>query len=314
ENLPAVIKATHTTAVPGSPNDNYGYWMEGQGTEKTYLMNTNWIDTNYPDVYQLNIADGRFFSDKFASDSSACIINESAVKQFGLENPLEVRFMQPLDSEEKWKHLKVVGVVKDFHYESLHDRIYPHIFIFKPKETIWGSITLKLNSSNTKITIEKVEKLWRSLTKNDPLVYFFLDQDFERLYKEDKRTSILIAIFSFLAIIIASLGLFGLTSFTAEQRTKEIGIRKVNGAKISHIIWLLSKEIVILVGISVLIAWPISYFIMKGWLQDFHFRINLSPIEFLLSLLVGLGITWLTIIYKAVKAATANPTDALRYE
>ncbi len=314
EKLPAVLKATHSTAVPGRPNNNNGYWIEGQGSKKTYLMNTNWIDTNYPDVYKLKIANGRFFSDKFTSDSMACVINESAVKQFGLENPMEVRFMRPLGTEEKWEYLKVVGVVKDFHYESLHDRIYPHIFIFKPEETKWGSITLKLNTSDIENTIDRVDKLWRSLTKNDPLIYFFLDQDFERLYKEDRRTSILIAIFSFLAIIIASLGLFGLTSFTVEQRTKEIGIRKVNGAKISHIIWLLSKEIVILVGISVLIAWPITFYIMKGWLQDFYFRINLSPIEFLLSLLVGLGITWLTIIYKAVKAATANPTDSLRYE
>jgi len=288
--------------------------MEGQGSEKTYLMNTNWIDTNYPDVYQHKIVDGRFFSDKFASDSLACVINESAVKQFGLDNPLEVRFMRPLDTEEKWEYLKVVGVVKDFHYESLHDRIYPHVFIFKGKETIWGSITLKLHTSDIDNTVDEVEKLWRNFTKNDPLVYFFLDQDFERLYKEDRRTATLVAIFSLLAIIIASLGLFGLTSFTAEQRTKEIGIRKVNGARISHIIWLLSKEIVILVGISVLIAWPISYYIMKGWLQDFYFRIDLSSIEFLLSLLVGLGITWLTIIYKAVKAATANPAEALRYE
>lgn len=146
------------------------------------------------------------------------------------------------------------------------------------------------------------------------MVYFFMDKDFDRLYAEDKRTGTLALLFSVLAILIASLGLFGLTSFTAEQRTKEIGIRKVNGAKVIHILRLLTKEVAVLVCVATLIAWPATYFAMKSWLQNFYFRINLSPFEFIISLLITLAIALLTISYRALKAANINPADALRHE
>ncbi|NQU80669.1 MAG: FtsX-like permease family protein [Bacteroidetes bacterium] len=146
------------------------------------------------------------------------------------------------------------------------------------------------------------------------MVYFFMDKDFDRLYAEEKRTGILALLFSVLAILIASLGLFGLTSFTAEQRTKEIGIRKANGAKEIHILRLLTKEVAVLVCIATLIAWPVTWFAMKTWLQNFHFRINLSPFEFIISLLITLAIALLTISYRALKAVNTNPADALRHE
>ena len=314
KKLSGVEQISHSTAVPGHPNNHNGYWMEGQSSEKSYLMQTNWSDYNYPETYQLTMADGRFFSKNFASDSGACVINESAVRQFGLEDPFKVRFMQPGDEPQQWTYLQVIGVVKDFHYQSLHDRIYPHIFILYPNRWNWGFISLRLNPGNIQNTIVQTEKLWKQFSDNDPMVYFFMDKDFDRLYAEDKRTGTLALLFSVLAILIASLGLFGLTSFTAEQRTKEIGIRKANGAKEIHILWLLTKEVAVLVCIATLIAWPIIYFAMKSWLQNFHFRINLSFFEFIISLLITLAIALLTISYRALKAANTNPADALRHE
>jgi putative ABC transport system permease protein len=313
--LTGVKHVSHSTAVPGHPNNNNGYWIEGQSAEKSYLMQTNWIDYFHPETYELKIADGRFFSEDYASDSAACVINESAVRQFGFEDPFQVRFMQPADNQAtQWNYLQVIGVVKDFHYQSLHDRIYPHIFILKPESWRWGYITIRLIPENIHQTVKQIEKLWLEFTDNDPMVSFFLDEDFEELYKEDKRTGSLALIFSILAILIASLGLFGLTSFTAEQRTKEIGIRKVNGASVRSVIFLLLKEIAILVGISTLIAWTLVFIFMRGWLENFYFRIKLSPFEFLLSLLIALAITWITISYRSFKAARTNPAQALRYE
>jgi len=314
KKLSGVEQVSHSTAVPGHPNNHNGYWMEGQSSDKSYLMQTNWSDYDFLETYQLTMADGRFFSKNFASDSGACIINESAVRQFGLEDPFKVRFMQPGDEPQQWTYLKVIGVVKDYHYQSLHDRIYPHIFILYPNRWNWGFISLRLNPGNIQNTIVQTEKLWQQFSDNDPMVYFFMDNDFDRLYAEDKRTGTLALLFSVLAILIASLGLFGLTSFTAEQRTKEIGIRKVNGAKEMHILWLLTKEVALLVCIATLIAWPITWYAMKSWLQNFHFRINLTPFEFFVSLLLTLVIALLTISYRALKAANTNPADALRYE
>ena len=314
KKLSGVEQVSHSTAVPGHPNNHNAYWMEGQSSDKSYLMQTNWSDYDFLETYQLTMADGRFFSKNFASDSGACIINESAVRQFGLEDPFKVRFMQPGDEPQQWTYLKVIGVVKDYHYQSLHDRIYPHIFILYPNRWNWGFISLRLNPGNTQNTIVQTEKLWQQFSDNDPMVYFFMDNDFDRLYAEDKRTGTLALLFSVLAILIASLGLFGLTSFTAEQRTKEIGIRKVNGAKEMHILWLLTKEVAVLVCIATFIAWPITWFAMKSWLQNFHFRINLTPFEFFVSLLLTLVIALLTISYRALKAASTNPADALRHE
>lgn len=314
KKLSGVEQVSHSTAVPGHPNNHNGYWMEGQSSEKSYLMQTNWSDYDYPETYQLTMADGRFFSKNFASDSGACIINESAVRQFGLEDPLKVRFMQPGDEPQQWIYLQVIGVVKDFHYQSLHDRIFPHIFILYPNRWNWGYISLRLNPGNIQNTIIQAEKLWQQFSDNDPMVYFFMDEDFERLYAEEKRTGILAFLFSVLAILIACLGLFGLTSFTAEQRTKEIGIRKANGAKGIHILWLLGREVAVLVCAATLIAWPVTYFVMKAWLQNFYFRINLSPFEFIISLLITLAIALLTISYRALRAANINPADALRHE
>ncbi len=163
-------------------------------------------------------------------------------------------------------------------------------------------------------TIKHIEDTWDKFTSNDPIQYFFLDEEFNNIYQEEKRTSKLSLGFAVLAIFIACLGLYGLTSFAAEKKTREIGIRKVMGASVSKIIVLFLREITGLIVISTLIAWPVAYFIMKNWLQNFYYRIDLSFIEFLLSFLIALTISFITVSYTVYSAAIRNPVKALQYE
>ncbi|UCG27492.1 MAG: FtsX-like permease family protein, partial [Bacteroidales bacterium] len=312
--LPGVMNVTHSTATPGHTNNYNAYWIEGEPTENSYLMQTFRVDDRFADTYGIEVIEGRFFSEDFASDSMACLVNESAVNQFGLEAPYEFRFIVPADEEGNVNYMNVLGIVKNFHFHSLHDRILPAILIIKQEDVSWGYISIRLFPENIKQTVARIEQVWREFSDNDPMLSFFMDEDFSSKYQEDRRTGILAMIFSFLAILIASLGLYGLASFTAEQRTKEIGIRKVNGASPTTILRLQSKEIIFLVMISTLIAWPVGYFVMKAWLQNFYFRIPWSPLPYLFSLVIVLVIAWLSISYQAIKAARTNPAEALRYQ
>ncbi len=310
--FPGVSRVSHSTAVPNHPNNNNGYRIEGEN-EKSYLMQTAWVDYDHLDTYGFSMAEGRFFSKDFASDSAACIINETAVRQFGLENPLQRRIIRPgLDGE--LSYFNVIGIVKDFHFHSLHARIEPHVFFLTSSEQTWGYISIKITGNGINNTIRNIEDIWKQFTNNDPMVYFFMDEDFNSLYKEDRRTGILSVVFSILAILIASLGLYGLTSFTVEKRTKEIGIRKANGANSFNITLMLYKNIGVLLLIATTIAWIGGYFFATQWLQNFYYRINLTPFEFIGSLGIVTLIAWLTISYKSYMAASINPAKALKYE
>jgi putative ABC transport system permease protein len=314
KKLPGVKNISHSTATPVHTNNYNGYWIEGEPTENSYLMQTFQVDENFVETYGIKVIEGRFFSEDFATDSMTCLINESAVNQFGFESPYDFRIMRPTSQEGDVEYLNILGVVKNFHFHSLHDRILPAILLLKPENVRWGYISISLSPENINQTISQIEKIWREFSDNDPLLSFFMDEEFDSKYQEDRRTGILAVIFSFLSILIAGLGLYGLSSFTSEQRTTEIGIRKVNGASTSTILGLLSKEIIILVGISTIITWPVSYIVMKTWLQNFYFRVPWSPMPYLLSLCVVLAVTWLSISYQAIKASRINPAEALRYQ
>ena len=315
EKYPGVINSTNSTAVPGYPNNNNGFMIEGRGSENTVLMQVNWTDYDYSDTYKLEMVKGRFISEDYATDTAAAVINESAVKKFELDNPLDIRFMQPTNTAEKWIYLKVVGVVKDFHYQTLHDEISPHIFVHKPESWDWsGYITVRISPENMDETIKHIEDTWDKFTANDPIQYFFLDEEFNNIYHEEKRTGKLSMGFAILSVFIACLGLLGLTSFAAEQKTREIGIRKVMGSSVSKIIILFIREIVVLIIISTLLALPLAFFIMKGWLQNFYYRINLSILEFILAFLIAVIISFLTVFYTVYMAAIKNPATSLQYE
>jgi len=313
KRIPGVLKISASTAVPGHVNNNNGYLMEGKASE-TYLIQTTWVDYDYIDTYGIKLNSGRNFDQTHTTDEDACIINERAVKQFSIASPFTTRFINPSEDPSKPTYLPIIGVVNDFHSESLRSDISPNIFKFKKKDNNWGYISIRLSKGTSIKTINEIEKVWKEYTANDPLQYFFMDKDFEKLYKEEKQSAKLAVLFTFLAIFIASLGLFGLTSFTIEQRTKEMGVRKAMGAKVSTLFFLISKEIIMLVCISTLIAWPIIYFVSKNWLQNYHYRIGLPLFDFLLGFIIAIAIALITISYRTLKAAMVNPSESLRYE
>jgi putative ABC transport system permease protein len=314
ENIPGVIACSHSTAVPGHMNNVNGYLIAGRPAENSVILTTAWTDYDHLKTYGIELAEGRFMSEEFSSDSNACVINETAVKNFQLEDPLNTRFFLPSPAGEKMTSLNVVGVVKDFHFTSLHEIIQPYIFLIAGIQQNWGYFSIKMRPENVTQTTSQVEKIWKDFTNDYPIQYFFMDEDFNRQYQEDRRTGSLSLVFGILAIFIASLGLYGLTSFTVEQRTKEIGIRKIQGANISRIVYLMLRESTIMVLIATVIAWALAYLYLTKWLENYQYRITLSPLDFIISLVIVLLISWLTISFWTFKAARTNPAEALRYE
>jgi putative ABC transport system permease protein len=310
-----VISSTNSTAIPGHPNNFNGFLMEGKTHDQTYMMQENWTDYDYLTTYGIPVKDGRYFSRDFSSDTLAMVINETAVREFGLAEPLNARFIQPALVGDQRRIYQVIGVVKDFHYQSLRDKIYPHVFVLKPEKWDWtGYITIRIAPENARQTLLTIEKIWNEFTRNEPMEYFFLDDDFRQFYIEEMRTSRIAVTFSLLAILIACLGLFGLTSFATEMRAREIGIRKVLGSSIQRIIILFAREIMLLILLSTIPAWIITYLLMKRWLTNFHFHISMQPWEFLIAFLIALAIAMITVGYRTYRAAITNPSDVLKSE
>ena len=312
KEIPGVINISSSTAVPGRNNNNNGYGIEGRKDE-SFLMTTNWVDFDYINTYGMSLVEGRDFDRNFATDSSTCIINESAAKNFGITDISKTRFVQPGDGG-RMRFIQVIGIVKNFNFESLRNPVQPYVFLFKGNENFWGYVTVRLSAQNYQQTIAMIEERWKEFTSNDPLQYYFIDQDFEQMYLQEKQNAQLAVIFSIIAIFIAALGLFGLTSFTVEQKTKEIGVRKAMGSSIAGIYFVVSREIFILITVSALIAWPLIYFIANKWLENFYFRINPGVMSFLAGLMIAILVAIITISYRIMKAARVNPAQSLKYE
>jgi len=204
--------------------------------------------------------------------------------------------------------------VKNFNFKSLHNQISPYIFILRNDDSPVGYLSVKLSAQNYSKTISAIEARWKEFTGNKPLEYYFVDKDFEQMYVAEKQNARMAVIFSILAVFIASLGLFGLTSFAVEQRTKEIGVRKAMGSTITGIYGVISKEAIILISISALIAFPIIYFVAGNWLESFYYRLSISAFSFIAGLMIALGIAIMTISYRILRAARLNPAQSLKYE
>ncbi len=308
--LSGVVSVSASTAVPGRVNNNNGHAIQGR-PEETFLMQTCWVDYDFLQTYKIEMAEGRFFSPDMLTDQQACILNQRAVKNFSLTNPLQTRI---LDGDTEESVLPVIGVTRDFHFESLRNDIRPSIMKFKQEDMNWGYISIRLSPGSPQTLLEQINQIWASYTEQEPMLYFFMDKELTRMYSEEKQNAILSVIFTLLAIIIASLGLYGLTTFTIAQKTKEIGVRKTFGASTLNIWYRISREIIILIAISTIIAWPVIYWVADEWLQNYQYRIALNPLDFLKGLLLAAGIALLTISYRAIKAASINPSLSLRYE
>jgi putative ABC transport system permease protein len=312
KGIPGVVNIASSTSVPARNNNNNAYMMEGRKDE-TFLMQTAWVDYNYLSTYGMTLAGGRFFNESYTTDKDACVVNESAVKNFGINDFTKTRFIQPRDSG-KLNYLPVIGVVKNFNFESLRNPIQPYIMRLQDDNSLWGYLSVRLSGRNISSTITAIQNKWKEFVPNNPLQYYFVDADFEQMYVQEKQNAQMAVIFSILAIFIASLGLFGLTSFTVEQRTKEIGVRKAMGASIASIYIVISREVIILVSVSALIAWPLIYYLAGKWLENFYYRITLGAFSFVAGFTIALGIAVITISYRIMKAARVNPAQSLKYE
>ncbi len=310
---PRVVRAARAHATPGGTFGYQSFLPEGWDDNKTAHMTPLFTDHDLVETLRLEVVDGRDFSRSLSTDSSAFLINEAAVRMLGWETPVGKRLTMPgATGQEDTRTGEVIGVVADFHYASLHDEIAPMALLIYPRPL--PALAVRLQPDDLPRTLAFLEATWRRFQPGKPFQYTFLDDDFDALYRADERLAQIFTAFALFAVLIACLGLFGLASFTAAQRRKEIGVRKVMGATVSQIVLLLSKDFTKLVLAAFVLAAPPAYFAMRRWLDAFAYRVDLSWLIFLLAGLLALLVALLTVSYQSVKAALADPVESLRYE
>ena len=308
--IPGIVHASATSHVPGHGARHNGYVPEGFAIEESLMMGRVSVDSDFITTFGIELIAGRNFSPKFPTDKkSSILINELAIKEIGWENPLGKRIRE---LDDRMVPKTVIGVVRDFHTDSLHNPLVPVLIDQNPDD--FSYIALRLDPGNISETMALLEKKWKELDSTGTFDYAFLEDSIIGQYRAEERLSEIFTYFSILAIFIACLGLFGLASFTAEQKTKEIGIRKVLGAPVSGLALLLSKEFTKWIIAANIFAWPIAYFVMNKWLQNFAFRVSIGIGTFLLAASLALLIALTTVSYQSLKAALANPIESLRYE
>jgi putative ABC transport system permease protein len=310
---PAITQVSVSSAVPGGLIGDNAYLPEGAASNETHAINNIWADWFFDDTYELEMVEGRWFDMNNPSDSFALIISESAAKALSFEDPLNQRLYTQFGEERDTERPHpIIGVVKDFHFQSLHQEIRPLIIQFNGEN--FYQMSVRISSNNTAQTLEYIEKTWNSFREQQPIHMTFLEEDLAEQYSNENKTAIIFNIFSVLAIFIAALGLLGLASFSAAQRTKEVGIRKAMGASISSVLVVLSREFIWLILAATLAAWPLGYFFMKDWLQNYPSRISLEPRIFVLSTVLAFLIAAITVLLRVYQAASMNPVKSLRYE
>jgi len=321
--LAGVTDATLTGDLPTVGGDQYrqpGWFQDASlDARKAVFMTTLRVDDHYVPTLGMQIVKGRNLDlAQFPTDSTAIILNEAAVAMLGVKDPLNLILYNRADElkSDQLGHFKplafhVVGVVKDFNYNSMHDKIHPLVMEVHP---YWGSMAVRFHTNDVFNLVRQVERKFHAAKQGLPFSYSFMDNDFDKLYHAEQQTGQIFIAFAVFAILIACLGLFGLVTYAAEQRTKEIGIRKVLGARVSGIVSLLSKDFALLVGIAALIAFPAAWWAMYKWLGTFAYRTEISWWIFLVAGAVTLAIALLTVSIQTIRAALANPVKSLRSE
>ena len=299
-----VISTAASVYFPGIGNTAEGYRPEGQ--DKSVLINRIAIDHNYPSTMELKIKQGRAFSREFPTDSSAFLVNESFARRFGWDSPVGKYI------NRDGKH-KIIGVVEDFHYSSMHSPISPLIMNLVPYYG-FNYIIVKFKTENFSGLIHQIKDTWKSIDPDEPFNYLFIDDYLRNAYEKEIRFSKIFLIFTILATVLASLGLFGLAAFEAEKRKKEIGIRKILGSTVTAVTGFLVSNFLRLVIISNLIAWPVAYFLMKRWLEDYEFRNDINPLIFVFAAVLSLLIAVTTVWSRSYRIANMNPADTIRVE
>ncbi len=313
EKIPDIVKVSASSLYPGGGHNSANFTFEGHSEDEKQLMPFVQVDHDYLETIGIKVVMGRGFSEKHSGDASAVLINETLMEHLNWDDPIGkiMNQIDIVDGQPVQKQHHVIGVVKDFHFASMHTQINP--LVIKLTGQV-GYINARILPGKIPETLQKIEEEWKKIEPSRPFSYFFLDQTFDNFYRTEQRIGELFIYFTLIAIFIACLGLLGLSAFTAEQRTKEIGIRKVLGASVSGVVFLMSKEMIKWVALANIIAWPIAFFAMNRWLHSFAYRIDISAFIFVLSGLLTLIIAFFTVGFQSLKAARANPATTLKYE
>jgi putative ABC transport system permease protein len=306
-----IVSASASYTVPGRNPSSNAMLPEGFTGDQWQTFLINWADYDYLETYKIRLAAGRDFSRDFETDKEgAFILNEAAVKSLGWNSPEDaIGKTWNLGNRRKGY---VIGVTKDYNFNSLHQKISPLVIHLDPNYFVY--LSLRFTAGSVLETLSFIEETWKELVPHEPFNYFFLNEDFDRQYRAEEQAQVIVSMFTIMGMVIACLGLFGLTSFSVEQRKKEIGIRIVLGSVNHKIVYLLVKDFLLLVLIANVVALPVGWLLMNKWLQNFAYRTNMSIWLFLLSGFAALTIALLTVSFQTIKAAAANPVDSLRYE
>jgi len=318
EKIPGVVSASNSTTFLGYNNFTETYQIKGREATNNFLFATNYVDESFLHTYNFQLADekSRFFNPMYSTDQSAILINKAAAAEFGITDPQNTIILEPT-SDGDTSQLRIIGLIEDFHHSSLRDPIGPYMLRYKKKD-MYGSgiVTVRLGvaGKGIPITLSKIKATWMLMTVDAPFQFFFLEDELDSYYKEERRTGRLSLLFAILSTFIACLGLFGLTLHHTHRRTREIGIRKAMGASIRNVILVVSREVVVLMGISVMLAWILAYFFMQNWLKGFPFNIGFKPWIYMVSAVSAMLIAVLTVSLLAYRAARRNPATTLHYE
>ena len=319
--LPEVTSVAGTSSRVGNRDDFFGQMFQPQGSNEVLTVKSMIMDDDFGQDIGFTLADGRLFS-KETSDSLSILLNETAVKTIGLTDPVgrklsNTDLFRGDSIKSKERLFTIIGVVKNFHFQSLRDEITPLVIFSKE---VFGArsnmnyVAIRLKANEYQQAIKSIESKWKELVPDRPFRYEFLQDNLNRGYEEEQRSAKMFTIFSSLAVVIACVGLFGLSAYTASRRTKEIGIRKVLGAPVGGVVMLLSKDFTRLVAIAFVLASPLAWWMMDQWLNGFAYKITMGATPFILAGITALAIAWLTISYQSVKAAIANPVRSLKSE
>lgn len=306
---PGISTGAVMARTPGQRIPNYT--MNLEGVEKPSYINTLFADARLAETLDLEVLDGRFFSEDLASDTArAFIVNEEFVRAYEIDNPIGYRLKFAFDEN----YGEIVGVVKDFHYQGLQSSLEPLIISAREDLAWFTNVAFKIDPTQVASALGEIEQFWGAMEPQYPFRYSFLDEKFAQQYNSYERFGNTILMGTLLSIFVAILGLFGLSTFTIEQRTKEIGIRKVLGATVSNLVQLIIKDFVKLVLIAGVLAIPIGYYFVNNWLQDFAYATSLGPMPFVLALLAAVLLAIITVSFQTMRSSRANPVEALRYE
>lgn len=309
---PRVVNVSTSGYLPAGPsnNNNFMVYPESNSTQLVKTLRYD-VDYNYIPTLGMQLAEGRNFSKAYGTDSAGVILNETAARTLGWNDNAVGHTISNSDNDGKKATLRVIGVVKDFHFRSMRERISPLVMVLSKNA---GTVIVKVKTKDIAGLVASLKKQWEQLTTDAPFTYSFLDERFNNTYLAEQKTGRILGLFAGLTIFVACLGLFGLATFTAEQRTKEIGVRKVLGASVTSIVGLLSKDFLKLVAIAIVLASPVAWYVMNRWLQDFAYKIDITWWMFALAGVLSVSIALLTVSFQSVKAALMNPVKSLKTE